>query len=249
MLSPLLKDITFWVATILFVVVAGILSWKIIPPVIEQYQGNKAKVSALETELVQVEQYASTLEGLEKNQAELNSLHQTATLLLPTEPTPEYAMLQFDSLVESLGLVGVTVEVPLVSAPSANLDVQADQEAVEGETNPSPAAPAAAPTEVTFTISGNMSFAKAREVLISLKSFGRWNKVTSVEMTNASDRTNVTIGGIVLYKAQARSDYSGEANLLDRAKEIFSKYQQYATVPDVATEGNYGRADPLAPVN
>ncbi len=226
MLKYLISNKLFWLSTGGTLVLLVVLLVFVYPPQIRQYQSHKDEIVSLDTQISDNEKYLATLKTLEKSPDDIKSLYDKASELLPVKPEPEILILQLSGLLNSLGLAAATTNVPFGSG------------AVNEANN-----------TTAFTITGDMSFDAARNLVEHLKTFSRWNKIVSVEFSQKQDGGLAIILNAETYsKPDPNKEFSGLSKLLDQAKEAFNANQSYTTIPDVTTEGNYGRSNPFAPL-
>ncbi len=222
----LLKNIYFWVATFCLVLVVGGASLWFLPPLLKQYKENKAKIASLDVQISENEQFLATLQGIEKQSSTLDDLNEKAQLSLPKDPQPEILILQLDGLLKSLNLDKVAIEVPL-TATTASKNAPAGMVVTK------------------FTLTGKMSFAQAKELIASLRGLSRWNKLTSLDLTHTEVATTVTLSGESYSKNTAPKPFTGSQSFLANATKLFDSLTPYTTVPDVKTEGTFGKSDPF----
>ena len=219
----LLKSPFFWISTLITLIIVIGLGLFVLPPMLGQIKENKAKSAELDTALANHEEFLRTVIALEKNPQELEQLHALASLSLPVEPQPEILILQLEGLLKSAELKGLSLNVPLAVATKGN----------EG------------PSKADFSINGPMSYSDTKKLLIKLRTLSRWNKITSVEITRNTTESATTISGSAFYKPGGSKEFSGQANFLQKARELFANVETYTTIPDVTTEGNFGKTDPF----
>lgn len=222
----LVRSLYFWIATIcLLAVVGGVMIW-FLPPLLAQFKEKNAKIASLNTQISENEQFLSTIQGIEKQSTTLDTLNEKAQLSLPKEPTPEILILQLDGLLKALELGNVTIEVPLTPATAAKN------------------APAGY-TVTRFTLTGKMSFTQAKELVVRLRGLSRWNKLTALDVTQSETSTSVAVSGEAYSKPGQPKAFTGSQAFLANATKLFDTLTSYATIPDVTTEGNFGKSDPF----
>ena len=220
----LLKSIYFWVVTVVLLAVVGISGIKIIPPILTSYQENQQKLVDVTTDLDKQKKFLAAVNTAKKDPESLEDIYNQAGLALPRAANSEILLLQLDGLLASLGLGSSTINVPLQSTAE---DVT--------ENN------------IDVTISGNITYDQMTDLLPKLKTFSRWNKVSTFDITKTADKYNSSITTKVFFLPGATEEFSGNSKILDQAKKIFSDFKSYATDPDITTEGIYGRPDPFTP--
>lgn len=221
----LFKNFTFWIATVCLLALIGGASLWFLPPLVKQFKENNAKIASLDTQVAENEQFLTTIQAIEKQSETLESLNEKAKLSLPTDPQPEILILQLDGLLKALQLNKTTIEVPLTPTVAKN---------------------APAGLAVTkFTLTGKMSFTQAKELITRLRTLSRWNKLTSLDISQADGVTNVTLSGESYSKPGAPKAFTGSKTFLTNAVKLFDSLTPYTTVPDITTEGNFGKNDPF----
>ncbi len=224
----LFSSLYFWVATAILLGAIIVFSLFFAPPLLGKISSNKSEIQKLTTQIAENEQFLTTLKVLEEESDQLDVLYEKATLSLPKEPQPEILILQLDGLLKSLELDKVTITVPLTGTG----------------TKVGAKAPTSQATK--FTLSGAMSFEKAQELIVKLRGLSRWNKLTSVDLTRQGVITTVAIAGEAAAKPGAPKPFSGSKTFLADATRLFDSLKPYTTIPDVTTEGTFGRDDPFA---
>lgn len=222
----LIKNLYFWAATVCLVLVVGGASLWFLPPLLKQFKENKDKIISLDAQISENEQFLATLKSIEKQSATLDSLNNKAQLSLPKEPQPEILILQLDGLLKSLSLDKVAIEVPL-TATAASKNAPAGMVVTK------------------FTLTGKMSFAQVKELIASLRGLSRWNKLTSLDLSQTELVTTVTLSGESYSKTEAPKPFTGSQSFLANATQLFDSLTPYTTVPDVKTEGSFGKNDPF----
>lgn len=254
----LLRSKFFWVATVLFLGASLALIWKAYPPLLKQMQEKKSAESDLVEKVTQAKDYSDQVKSLSSHRQEVADLNQKAVAALPTDLQPELLLLQLNAMLGSLNLGGATVTVPFgqatspvvsTPAPAAAPDSSSPKAGSVGNSSSAPVVKQADNSQATFTISGTMSFDDVQRLLEKLRSFGRWNKVTALDINQNADGLTVNLTGQVFFKASTSSSYTGsEKNFLDSAKKTFGSLNSYATVPSTTQEGQYGRGNPFAAI-
>lgn len=216
----LARSIYFWVATIATLIAIAVATLYVFPPIVSQVRTNQQTAAELDKQINDNEQFLVTLSTLEQETATLDKLYEQATLSLPIEAQPEILQLQFDGLLQSIDLGDVSISVPLTSGNAAESFVQ-------------------------FTLDGTMSFEKTKELIAQLRTLSRWNRLTGVSITRSDTATSVSIAGKAFYKSGKPTTFSGESSFLANAKELFEGLKAYTTIPDVRTEGTFGKQNPF----
>jgi hypothetical protein len=217
------RSLYFWVATILVLILVLIAAVYVFPPIVSEVRTNQQTASGLEQQINDHEQFLVTLASLEKEKEKLDELHEKATLSLPSEAQPEILQLQFDGLLQSIGLKDVAISVPLNSGEG------------EGE------------EFVQFTLDGVMSFDKTKELIAQLRTLSRWNRITTISLTQGQGGvdTSVSLTGKAFFKGGKPKDFSGQSSFLTQAQDLFDNLEAYTTIPDVTTEGTFGKQNPF----
>ncbi|HSX42246.1 MAG TPA: hypothetical protein VLE93_02750 [Candidatus Saccharimonadales bacterium] len=219
-MGNLLKSQRFWIATGSFLVLAGALLYFTFPPLWRTFQSQRSRLSDLNAQISSQTQYIATIKSLTAQPDTVNSLYQKATELLPPALDSDLLALQLDGLLASLNLSNLTVTVPF---------------AATGTVAPS------------VTLTGAASFSQAQTLIAALKTFGRWNKITSIDLAQTGQNSTVTVSTSVFFRAAKAPEFSGSnTKLLTQAATLFKGYQTYATAPNVTQEGDFGRTDPFA---
>ena len=221
----LIKSIYFWVITVVLLAVVIISVLKIIPPVITAYQDNQQKLADAKVELAKQQKFLAAVNTVKSDPESLDELYNKAGLALPRTANSEILMLQLDGLLISLGLGAVSINVPF--QPTAT--------------------DASELNSIDLTISGNITYQQMTKLLPKLKTFSRWNRISSFDISKSADKYSSSITTKVFFQPGDTGEFSGNTKVLDQAKELFSDFQSYATNPDITTEGIYGRPDPFNP--
>jgi len=233
----LLRSIYFWVSAMIFIMLVGLTVWKVIPPVLGQYRESTLTLKDLEVQITEKEKFVRALKTLEEERTDLEALHRQAQLALPTAVDSENLLLQLDGLIASLNLAEIKTTVPF--SEEASRQAAAPEE--------KPAEPTESKPLAKFTISGPIDFEKLRDLVVQLKGFGRWNQLTSIDVIQSGGNITATITGEAFFKPAFSQEFSGDSQIINKAKAIFAKYRSYTTAPDISKEGSFGRANPLAP--
>lgn len=236
------KSLTFWIITFLFVLGVIGLATRVIPPILSTTRANQAEISNLKAELVKAEEFSTTLKNLQQQEAQLDAFYAQARAALPEKPEGEQLLLQLDGLVASLGIPGVTINVPVAVAAAAPVAATTETEGATDETAQATPAPT---SELTISLTGNVDYLKTKSLLAKLHSLIRWNKIVSFDINKSGDTYSTTINATAAYKAAVPKVFSGTAQLLEQSKTLFSSFQSYATPPNFRAEGAYGRPSPF----
>jgi len=252
----LLTSKYFLIISALFLVAAIAVIWFFFPPVIKSFNDNREQADTLAAQIETSQAEAATVNDLIAAKATIAELHEQASTALPGSPSADLLLLQLDGLTKSLGLEA-TITVPF---SQATLPAQVDSSAApknESDIKPGsgsaggtqPIIASASPgTNTDFSLSGEWDYPTALNLLAKLKTFIRWNAVTSIDLTRAADKSTATISGKVFWVPSTNLQFSGTAkDLLSQAKTLFDGYQTYAEAPDVTKEGNFGKSNPFAP--
>ena len=221
----LIKSIYFWVITVVLLAVVIISVLKIIPPVITAYQDNQQKLADAKVELAKQQKFLAAVNTVKSDPESLDELYNKAGLALPRTANSEILMLQLDGLLISLGLGAVSINVPFQPTTTDASELNS----------------------ISLTISGNITYQQMTKLLPKLKTFSRWNRISSFDISKSADKYNSSITTKVFFQPGDTGEFSGNTKVLDQAKELFSDFQSYATNPDITTEGIYGRPDPFNP--
>jgi|GEM_PF-1349157 len=252
-MNTLIKSKAFWVATAIFLLETLAIIWLALPPALSAIQNTRSQLSDIDSQIAAQQTRVDAGKALKQNSDEVETLFEKATLALPKTTDLDQLMLQLEGLLASLKL-DATLSLPLQT--SASSSAAASTPIVTSEE--SSARPggvgtttASTPTEsnekTTFTITGKYGFADTRRLLVALKSFSRWNKITSVALSVNGDSSSSTVTAEVFYLAASPAEYfDTAAELIKQAKQSLASLVSYATTPSVETEGNFGRSDPFA---
>ncbi|MEK7202417.1 MAG: hypothetical protein AAB669_02725 [Patescibacteria group bacterium] len=250
----LLTNKYFLVVTGLFLVITIGVIWLFFPPAIRLFNENKAAKLSLAEQIQTSQTDAAGVKDLVAAKTTIADLYDKASLALPSSPSADLLLLQFDGLTESLGL-DATITVPFsegslaaqVAAPAAPAS---DEEIKPGSGSAGGTQPIITSsdtgTKTDWSLGGEWDYPTVLALLTKLKTFGRWNAVTSIDITAAADKSTATISGKVFWTPSSNLQFSGSAKeLLTQAKTLFGSYQTYATTPDVTKEGNFGKSNPF----
>jgi len=247
-----IKSRFFWLSTALFLVLGLGIIWKIYPPLLSQARQNKTQNTDLTAQVNQAQQYLTLVKQLSSDTTTVDSLYSSAAVALPASADTENLLLQLDGLLASLKLSNVSITAPIsqvvsTTSPAAPTSGTAVPQTQTGSSTTTPVVNSDAKSQSTFTLSGEMSYGSALQLVQKLRTFARWNKITVIDITQTGGKTTATITAQVFSKAAPTSDFSGSDNqFITKAKNLFSQYQSYASVPDATKEGSYGRSDPFA---
>lgn len=228
MLRLLTRSVYFWVITVVVIAVVIILGVYFFPPLVSNVRQSRQKATELSTKISEHEQFLATLATLEAKSTELDQLHEKAVLSLPEKPQPEILMLQLDGLLKSLELPQVSIEVPLTPSKTEGESAATNSQSI---------------TE--FTLSGQVSFDKAKELIVKLRTLSRWNKLTGITIAKTAEATTTTLVGQVFSKPSNPKGFSGKGSFLDEATKLFNNFEPYTTIPNVTTEGTFGKNNPF----
>ena len=249
----LLSSKYFLVISGLFVVLTVAIIWFFFPPVIKTFNDNRAESSALAEKIKASQAEAATVKDLVAAKTTIAELYDNASAAVPSSPSADLLLLQFDGLTKSLGL-DATITVPFSesslasqvapSAPKDENDIKPGSGSTGG-TQPIITSSGGG-TGTDFSLSGEWDYPTVLSLLTKLKTFIRWNTVTSIDLTKTADKTTATISGKVFWTPASNLQFSGSAkDLLSQAKTLFNPYVSYAVVPDVTKEGNFGKSNPF----
>lgn len=250
----LLSDKSFLAISALWLAITIAVIWFFFPDAIKRYNEVRVSRQTLTEQIEAAKRDAAEMKDLVTEKSTLADLYDKASLALPSSPSADLLLLQFDGLTKSLGL-NATITVPFsegslvtqVAAPSAPTD-EKDIKPGSGSTGSSQpiVTSSAAGTKTDYSLSGEWDYPTVLSLLAKLKTFGRWNAITAVDLTKAADKTTATISGKVYWAPTADSQFSGSVkDLLKQASALFGNYQSYATTPDITKEGNFGKSNPF----
>lgn len=220
----LFKSVYFWAITGVLLIVVGISGLKIIPPIIANYQDNMQKITDANLELDKQKKFLAAVNTVKNDPETLEKLYNQALLALPKTANSEILMLQLDGLLASLGLGTATLNVPLQSTATE-----------ETQSN------------IEVTISGEITYEQVLALLPKLKTFSRWNKVSSFDISKTIDKYTSTVIIKAFFQPGSTGEFSGNSKILEQAETLFSDVKSYASDPDINTEGIYGRPNPFTP--
>lgn len=244
----------FLVVTGLFLAITIAVIWLFFPPAIELLNENKAAKLSLAEQIQTNQADADAVKDLVSAKTTIADLYDKASLALPSSPSADILLLQFDGLTESLGL-NATITVPfsegsLASQVAAPTAPASDEEIKPGSGSAGGTQPIITSSDIgtktDWSLSGEWDYPTVLSLLTKLKTFGRWNTVTSIDITAAADKATATISGKVFWTPTSNLQFSGSAKeLLSQAKTLFDGYQPYTTIPDITKEGNFGKSNPF----
>ncbi len=243
----------FLVVTGLFLLLTTVLIWFFFPPLLNTLNENRSLTAELAGKIASSQAEATTVRELEAASASLNDLYDKASTALPTAPTADLLLLQLDGLTKNLGLTA-TITVPFSEgAPTTQLTTPPDANTVKPGSGSMGSVQPLITSSVTgtgtvFSLSGEWDYPSVLKILSKLKTFSRWNAVTSIDLTKTTDKMTATISGKVYWTPSSKSEFSGSVgSLLSQAKALFESSQIYAVAPDVTKEGNFGKSNPFLP--
>ena len=244
----------FLITTALFLVITVVVIWFFFPPLLGAFNENRAKNTELAQKLAASQADQTTMNELTAAKVSLADLSAKATLALPSSPSADLLLLQLDGLTKSLGLEA-TITVPFsqatpvsqVAAPVSEGEVKPGSGSTGG-TQPIVTSPSAS-SKTDFSLSGNWDFPTVLNLLTKLKTFSRWNNITSVDLVKSADKSTATISGKVFWTPpETNLQFSGSVKeLLSQGKTLFGDNQSYAEPPDITREGNFGKSNPFTP--
>ncbi|MEK7170973.1 MAG: hypothetical protein AAB774_01545 [Patescibacteria group bacterium] len=250
----LLTSKYFLIITALFLILAAMIIWFFFPPVLKTSSENRTEFAALAEKIKVSQAEATTVKDLIAAKTTIADLYDRASLALPNSPSADLLLLQFDGLTKSLGL-DATITVPFsegslasqVAAPTApanDSDIKPGSGSTGG-TQPIVTSSGTG-TGTDFSLSGDWDYPTVLNLLTRLKTFIRWNSVTSIDLARTADKSTATISGKVFWIPASNLQFTGSAQeLLSQAKTLLDSYQTYATTPDITKEGNFGKSNPF----
>jgi len=248
----MIRHIFFWISTVVFLVITLGIIWKVYPPLLGKVNDQRDSLEKVGQNITEEQRYLAVVKSLTDRQQVADQIYDKAVQALPLTLAPDLLLLQLDGLLASLQLGNATVTVPFGQAAVPILAPATPS----GETKPGsvgnssatkPVVSGQSATQTTFTIAGEMDYPKVKALLVALRQFGRWNKVTSIEINKSSDKTTVTVVCQAFAAANTTADFGGsDPNFLNNAGKVFNALKQYTTAPNYQTEGQYGRIDPFA---
>lgn len=206
------------------------LIWFGVPPILGNIRQQNDDIAQLQTQLQVEQKHQLVLDKLQQNSTLVDSLYTQANIALPINPDYDLLLLQLDGLMNDLKLTGLKITAPLGQG------ISGQNGAVIKSGN-----------ENTITISGSMNYQNALTLFDRLKTFGRWNKIASIDLAMSGSNFNVTIISQVFNRSQSVKEFNGDnTNFLDQAKQTLSNLQAYSVAPAIE-QGQFGRSDPFAP--
>lgn len=242
----LIKNKYFWISTFLFLAINLAVIWLFYPRLISQYRSNKQALIDIDAQLSQKQQLAATINSLQRNRSELDSYFTTASRALPIVNSPELLLLDLDGLAKHLDLNQVKITVPFTQTASSSATTSSDDVKPGSAANSQPTvvSDGKAKAGTDFTISGEFGLDKTKQLITQLRAFIRWNKISSIDITS-SDKTSATVVAQVFTGARPSQDFSGNSQLLEKAKTLLGDLQSFSNLPDSQKEGSFGRSDPF----
>ncbi|HUD20740.1 MAG TPA: hypothetical protein VMQ44_01570 [Candidatus Saccharimonadales bacterium] len=250
-MNTLIKQPLFWVATAAFLLIGMLAILYLMPPLLQTFQDNRSKLSTLDGQITSKQSYLDQINTLKKSSDTLTSLYASASQSLPTGAQNDLLSLQLEGLTKSLGLnLAITVPFNQAStptvAPTTTTDTTGTVQAGGAANSTTSPTVTTTGSQTTFTLSGPADFNSLKTLLAALRSFGRWNKVTTIELSQGTGAMTATVTAQVFWKNNKIADFAGDSNLITKARAIFSSLKTYTTAPNAATEGAFGRGDPFA---
>ncbi|OGD61201.1 hypothetical protein A3A71_01225 [Candidatus Berkelbacteria bacterium RIFCSPLOWO2_01_FULL_50_28] len=245
----------FWISTVVFLLVSVGLIWFVLLPMMTSYRATTDEIASTTEQLESKKQFLATVQQLSNDQTSLETTFAAATAALPITTDPENLLIQLYALTKDLGL-DATIIVPFDK--SSTVGTQSTPPATSGDdVSPGPVSssqpivvsePATGSKGAEFSITGEISFSQVNSLIRRLWSFSRWNKISSIDIANASDKMSVTVSSQVFSRpGVTESSFAGtDSELLSKARQLFGSLKQYSTVPDIEKEGNFGRTNPFA---
>lgn len=243
----LLKSKFFWITTVIFLVVTVGIVWRLYPPILAQLKENNEKSEKLDADLEAAEAYSKSIAALKNEVEQLDDAYELAERALPVSGQTDLLLLELEGLLNDLGLGDVKITVPFQNATPVSSTSSADGAERPGgaATNTKPVVKGTSAT-TTFTLSGEISYTQLRTLLTRLRGFSRWNKITSIDISKASDKYATTVIAEFFTKpAPSKETNFTSAKVLEQAKTIFGSLRTYTTKPDAAKEGSYGKDNPF----
>lgn len=224
------------------------------PPIIGEFRELGEKDKAVSEQIVNAEAYSASIKELKVNSSTLDAVYDSAGRALPVSAESELLLLDLEGLVNSIGLKGLTISVPFqgtaasATASSQSATSGATDEVKRGNTaTTKPVVKDGATADaLTVTLSGSIDYSKANELLSKLKTFSRWNKVKSIDITKSGDTYATTISLEVFTKPAPSTSFTDtSAEFLKGAQALFSPMQTYTSKPNASSEGQFGKANPF----
>ncbi|QQG49887.1 MAG: hypothetical protein HZB70_03780 [Candidatus Berkelbacteria bacterium] len=245
----LVKSTSFWIATGIFLVACLGIVWLVFPKLISKFRLAQQTLKTANEEVAKTQQFLNTVETLNKNLDDLGKYNEAARLALPTTTEPEQLLLQLNGLIADLKL-DATVTVPISKTTGTSTTSGASSGVKAGSIGGGTVVSnenANTDTGVTFTINGKFGFGELQTLIGRLRTFSRWNKIQSIDITRSDSASTVSITGQVFSKPLSGKEFSAaDPQFLKKAGDLFGGLRSYATIPDITQEGSYGRKDPFA---
>ena len=249
----LLKSKFFWIITAIFLLACLGAAWKLYPPVLKEFGALRDQEKKLQDDTKKAEYYNQSVKKLKENADSLDKVYLNATHALPVTPKNDLLLLEIEGLTNSIGLSNVAISVPFqgsvaqASPSSQSASSGGDDSVKRGSTaNTKPIVKGTSTDTTSVTISGNIDFSKAKELVSKLQSFSRWNKVKSVDITKSSDTYATTITIEVFTRPLPTAGFTDTSStFLKTAQDLFTPLKTYTSEPDATTEGNYGKPNPF----
>lgn len=243
----LLKSKFFWITTVIFLVVALGALWRLYPPILSQLKENNEKSKRLDADLEAAEAYSKSIAALKNEADQLDDAYQLAERALPVGAQTDLLLLELEGLLNDLGLGSVKITVPFQNTTPVSSTSSAD-----GAERPGGAATTTKPVvkgssaTTTFTLNGEITYTQLKTLLARLRTFSRWNKITSIDIAKAADKYTTTVTAEFFTKPAPTQETSiTSAKILEQAKTIFGGLRVYTTKPDATKEGSYGKGNPF----
>jgi len=246
-MNILIKQPMFWITTGLFVIISAGLLVYVMPDLLNRYTNFRAQNSDLQTQIADKESYLNQVKTLKNDKDNVEKYYEIAQKALPTSASSDTLLLQIEALTNSLGLGGVTITVPFNQVAASPTSSSSDTVSTGGAANSTPGTVVkSSSTQTTFTVAGEMGFDSFRTLVSRLRTFARWNRVTTIDLTLSGGEYAASVTAQVFWKNTAQAAFSGSTSFLSSAKTLFDPLQSYSTTPDIQKEGDYGRPDPFA---
>lgn len=252
----LLTSKYFLIVTALFLAVSVTAIWFFYPSVLKTYNDNRSLSETLARQIKTGQLEGTTVKDLAAAKTTIGSLFDSASSALPDSPAADLLLLQFEGLTKSMGL-NATITVPFSSASLASQVAAPTTPTDENEIKPKSGSvggtqpvvtTTTSSTKADFSLGGEWDYPTVLNLLTKLKTFSRWNAVTSIDLARSGDKSTATVSGKVFWSPTADLQFSGSVKeLLTQANTLFGGYQSYAATPDITKEGNFGKSNPFQP--